>query len=288
MKNIIKSNLAVLILLALNASGQVDEIVHRTFYDTRIINGHSVETNPEGVLKFIIQHRFGSVSEGIPSFFGLDDANMRLGIDYGIKNRFTIGIGRSSLERTYDAYFKTKLFRQKKGEKSFPFTITLYAQSAFKALRSGVPDIDDDILNKVTYTTQLLIARKFGHAFSLQMMSTYIHRNLVKTRAESNGVAAIGIAPRLQLTKTLTLNVEYYYVPEGQMDEVFTNSLAIGIDIETKGHVFQLSFGNSRGLIEKMFVTETTGLWEEGDIHFGFNITRDFKIKGRKYRKPKE
>ncbi|MEL6537744.1 MAG: DUF5777 family beta-barrel protein, partial [Bacteroidota bacterium] len=60
-------------------------------------------------------------------------------------------------------------------------------------------------------------------------------------------------------------------------------SLSIGVDINSKGHLFQLHLSNSRGLIARNYVTETTGNILDGEFHFGFNITRDFQVRGRKY-----
>jgi hypothetical protein len=79
------------------------------------------------------------------------------------------------------------------------------------------------------------------------------------------------------------LSGEYYYVLPDQLAEGLYNAAALGFELETRGHVFQFQFGNARGMIEKFFITETAGDITDGDIHFGFNITRDFKLKGRKY-----
>jgi hypothetical protein len=62
--------------------------------------------------------------------------------------------------------------------------------------------------------------------------------------------------------------------------------LSLGFDIETGGHVFQLIFTNSLGIIEKDFIGETTGRWSKGDIHFGFNISRVFTLKKMKVHHP--
>ena len=51
--------------------------VEGTFLDTRVINGHSVETLEKGALEFRIQHRFGDIAGdqgGAQTFFGLDNA----------------------------------------------------------------------------------------------------------------------------------------------------------------------------------------------------------------------
>ena len=76
----------------------------------------------------------------------------------------------------------------------------------------------------------------------------------------------------------VTINGEYYYVPEGQMTTPYANCLAIGFEIETGGHVFQLHFTNSTGMFERAFITVTTGDFFDGNIHYGFNISRVFTL----------
>ncbi|MEQ8471881.1 MAG: DUF5777 family beta-barrel protein [Marinoscillum sp.] len=275
------------ILISLQLFGQT-EYAYETFDDTRIINGHSIETNTEGVLTFIISHRFGKINEGAYQQFGLDNATMRIGFDYGITNNLSVGIGRSTFEKTRDGYLKYRLLAQSTGEKKMPITLTLLGSSAMKTVKR--PDgINLDFAQKLTYTGQLLIARKFGPRLSLQLMPTYLHRNLVNDD-EKNTIYSLGAAGQYQVLKNWSLSVEYYAthpddLPDGSGPSLeHYQSIAVGIQIDTKGHVFQLQFGNSAGMTEKFFIAETTGNWLDGDIHFGFNITRDFTVKGRKVR----
>lgn len=254
----------------------------KCFAETRVVNGHSVESNAEGVLKFTIFHRFGAINAGIYDFFGFDDANMRIGFDYGLKNWFTLGVGRSSHEKTYDGYIKFRLLRQKSGARNTPLSITLFSDVAFVTER--YPGYDVELKHRTFYSTQLLIAHKFSEVLSLQVMPSLVHRNLVATGSEKNDIGAVGIAPKIQLSKRVSMNLEYYHVFPDQLSDDYRNSLAVGFDIETKGHVFSLNIGNSRGLINKVFIAETTDEWSEGEIHFGFNLNRDFKLKGRRYR----
>jgi hypothetical protein len=129
------------------------------------------------------------------------------------------------------------------------------------------------------YTHQLLLGRKFSENFTMQLMPTFVHRNLTKNEDEKNDVYALGAAARQKLTKRLAINVEYYYLLPDQVADKYNNSLSIGFDIETGGHVFQLHFTNSTSMIDRGFVTETTGDWLDGDVHFGFNVSRVFTIK---------
>src|SRR5438477_3794158 len=76
------------------------------FKSSRVINGQSMELIGKGVLDVRILHRFGLVSNGAKEFFGLDQANMRMGFDYGLLTNLTIGIGRSTLNKELDGFIK--------------------------------------------------------------------------------------------------------------------------------------------------------------------------------------
>src|SRR5690606_25211589 len=219
------------------------------------------------------------LSGGFYELFGLDNATIRLGFDYGITDRLTIGVGRSSLEKSYDGYIKFKLLRQSKGKKNMPVTLALLATSSIQTLKWAEPDRENLFTSRLYYTFQMILGRKFSERFSLQVSPTVVHRNLVATRAEKNDVYGIGAGGRIKLTKRLALNAEYTYVLPDQIAPQYNNGLSLGFDIETGGHVFQLHFTNSTGMIEKAFFAENTGSWSNGDIHFGFNISRVFTLK---------
>ena len=252
------------------------EYTYATFKTVRLINSHSIETPAQNVLELIISHRFGQINGGAYEFFGLDQANMRLGFEYGISERFTLGIGRSNVNKTFDGFAKVKLLRQSTGKRNFPFTLVALGGSQLTSLKWQDPTRENFFSSRLSYHGQLLIARKFGDRFSLQLMPTMVHRNLVATVEEENDVFAMGAGGRIKLIPSLTLNFEYFYLLPGHTADNFENSLSIGLDIETGGHVFQLMFTNSLGMTENLFIAETTGDWLQGDIHFGFNLTRVF------------
>lgn len=281
-KALIPFSLLLFTFNLLNAQEKGEKTTY-TFKDTRIINGQSVESNQEGQLKFLISHRFGSISGGIDEFFGLDQASIRLGLDYGIWDWLTIGIGRSSFEKTVDGFIKARVLHQRESNGS-PLSITVLSSIATQTADFPEQDRENYFSSRLFYANQVMFARKFSDRFSLQLMPTLVHRNLVESADVNNDVISIGAATRFQLTKTISLQTEYYYTLPDQLAEQFYNSLSIGVDIETKGHVFQLNFSNSQGMIEKFFIGETRGQWSEGDIYFGFNISRDFQLKGRKYK----
>ncbi len=247
-----------------------------TFKSTRVINGHSVETVAKNHLDFRISHRFGTLNSGAYNLWGLDVAYIRLGFEYGLTDRWMIGVGRSNTQKMYDFFTKVKLLRQSSGARNMPFSVTLFASSVINTLR--FTQEDRTFRSRLAYTTQLLIARKFNERISLQLAPTLLHRNRVENIGEQNTVFALGVAGRYKISKRVALTGDYYYVFPDQLDPQYHNSLALGIDIETGGHVFQLHFTNSLGMVEKQFIGETTGQWGQGDIQYGFNVSRTFSF----------
>ena len=258
------------------------EYVTATFKTTRLINGHSVENTAKHVLDVKIDHRFGTLNGGPYEFFGLDNATMRLGFDYGITNDFMVGIGRSTFEKTFDAFFKWKILKQSTGKHKMPVTLNYVPTVALKTLHWEDPNQKNYFSSRLFFTHQLIIGRKFSEDLSLQIMPTYIHRNLAAKVADPNDILAIGIGGRQKLSKRTSFNVEYYYQIPGYKLPGTTNCLSVGFDIETGGHVFQLHFTNSRGMTERQFISENTGSWGNGDVLFGFNISRVFTIGAKK------
>lgn len=249
-----------------------------TFKTTRLIDGHTVENAAKGVMDVKISHRFGQLNGGGYELFGLDNATMRMGIDYGITDYLMVGVGRSTFQKTFDAFFKLKLLRQSTGKRRMPITVSYVPTIALRTLRWEDPTRKNYFSSRLSYTHQLIIGRKFSEGTSLQIMPTYVHRNMAILATDPNDLLAIGIGGRQKLSKRISLNAEYYYqIPKYRIDGT-TNALSVGFDIETGGHVFQLHFTNSRAMTEKNFITETTGKWEKGDIYFGFNISRVFTI----------
>jgi hypothetical protein len=260
-------------------NGKKKEYTTATFKATRVINGHSIENAGEGVLDFRVSHRFGPVNNGLKDFFGLDAANTNIGLDYGIKDWLMVGLNRSTYQKEVLGFTKIKLLRQVEG-KGLPFSLSYMGAMSVQTLpidTNMTKGRDYHFSSRMFFTNQLLIARKFNRWLSVQLMPTHIHYNLVNNASDPNDVIAMGIAGRVKLSNRMSLTGEYFY----RINELpgYHNSLSVGLDIETGGHVFQLMFTNATATTERAFIGQSVDDWADGGIHFGFNISRVFTVK---------
>lgn len=260
------------------------EYTTATFKTTHLILGQSIENVAKGNLNFIISHHFGRINEGSYNFWGLDQSTIRLGVEYGLTDKIELGLGRSTYQKTIDGFVKYKILRQ--DNQKMPVSVSYFGSMAINTLKWDDPTRENFFSSRLSFVNQILVAKKFNNNLSLQIMPTHVHKNLVKRVIDQNNIFAVGAGGRYKLTQRFSVNAEYYYLLPGQTADDFDNSLSLGVDIETGGHVFQLFFTNSQPLFERGFITETQGKWNKGDVFFGFNIVRTFTIvKPKEFRK---
>lgn len=263
------------------------EYAFATFKGTKVVNLQSPELPGKGVMQYMILHRFGSFEEDFfYNFLGLDNAQVRLTLDYSIYDWLNVGLGHTSVLKTYDGFVKYRLFRQSKGKVNMPFTVTGFSSLYYSAQRytDGLPRNESQ---RFSYVHQLVLARKFSQNFSAEVVPTITHFNEVETRDHNNTLYNVGLAARYKFTPLHAITIEYVAQlnpnDQSQYPDIinttnYQNALSVGVDIETGGHVFQLFFTNSRGVAEPYVFNQTPGSWADGDIHFGFNISRVFTI----------
>lgn len=254
------------------------QYVTNAFKSTRVINGPSMEFLGKGVLDVRFLHRFGTLNSGANNFFGLDQANTRIGLDYGLGKSLMVGIGRSSVGKELDGTIKYRPVWQSQGTGGVPFSVVLVSGITVSTAPWAFPERKNKFSHRLGFYNEVIIGRKFTEAFTLQLSPVLVHRNLVAGADDENNTFALGIGTRLKLTKRTALVVDYHPILAGRQEGT-KDPLAIGFDIETGGHVFQLHFSNSTGMNEKAYLTNTTDDFWKGDIRFGFNISRVFTLK---------
>ena len=246
--------------------------VMATFKATRIVNAQSIEMPKPRILEFVILHRFGSMANGAYDLFGMDEAVIRFDLEYGFSDRLSIGIGRSSLNKTYDIFSKLKIVGQRTGHRSFPISLVLFTKMEIETIMK-----DMDMKDRYTYDAQLLLAKKLNRSLSLQLMPTFIHRNLVETHNDHHDLISLGIGGRIKMTRRTSINFDTFF-PIGKRGETYKQGWGIGYDIETGGHVFQLMVTNARGSFESEYIENASGAFEDLNLYLGFNISRAFYL----------
>lgn len=257
--------------------------VYATFKSTRVVNLQSNETMKAHHLDFRIQHRFGPVKNGAYDLFGLDGAVLRLGLEYGITDRLMVGVGRSTTGKTYDGFGKYQMVQQKK--KGTPIGIDLFGSTAISTLEWQDKTRDNKFSSRLSYCAQVIFTRKFNDHVSLIVSPTMVHYNLVPDKATPNDIFAIGVGGSFKISRSTRFNIEYIPRLNGRDqpkdlsgDPTYYDAIAFGFDIETGGHVFQLHFTNSTGLIEQQFVARNSNPVALNELRFGFNISRTFSF----------
>ena len=244
------------------------------FKGMQICTMQSTKMAAKGEFYFLISHRFGDLTNGLDNFFGLDNALTKIGGLYGVTNGLTLGFSRQTYHKIYELTAKYKFANQEVD--GFPFTIvgfnTLDINSELKT--ALYPDLKFN--NRLAFSTQLPISRKFSESFSLQINPIYVHKNLYDIATEKKDQVLLGIGGRYKLTKRLSLNAEYARLLGKVSDKIYNDPFTVGLDIETGGHVFQLVFSNSQPMNDVSYFTNGTGNWASKGIYFGFNVYRVF------------
>lgn len=260
--------------------GPSQEQVFGTFLSTYVLNNHSVEFLNKNGLNFRISHKFGFLNSGAENFYGFDHSSVLMGIEYAPLDWINIGIGRGTFRESFNSMLKIRLLRQSEGLNAIPFTMAFYGELDYRTKKYLNEELQNDRLGRIEYTTQLLLARKFGNTFSIQLMPGYVHRNLVDTKEDLNGIASFGIGGTYKLYKRLRLNAEYFWVQDHNTStQEFYSPLSAGICYQTSRHSFELFATNSTGITSNNHIAYTTGDFFSGDICIAFNVSIVFSIK---------
>lgn len=278
------------------AAAKKHEPVIATFKSTRIIQGHSTEMLKKNELDFRVAHRFGDLGGqfgGPKTFFGMDNStDIRIAFEYGITDNLMVGAGRTkgagNLTQLYEVLGKYRVLQQTTDD-HVPVSLSLFGNAVVSGMSSALTLPEASYFGKFTdrlmYTGQVIVARKMNQQVSLSLLPTLIHRNRV-VHMDENTLFALGGGGRFKFSKRMGLLVEYFYPFRSQASKdyfaaqgrKFYNPLAVGLEIETGGHVFHINFTNSTAILESQFIPETTSTWLHGQFRWGFNISRRFSL----------
>ncbi len=261
------------------------EYTFATFKSTRAVNLHTSEVLGRRALDFRIAHRFSALNTGAYNAWGIDGpVNIQLSLEYSYDGRLMFGLARSSQDKMVDVFLKYRLIRQTIDGKT-PFSVTWFSGMYYNNtnLSAGGPseNMYANSTNRLSYVHQLIIARKFNSNFSFQISPTYVHYNIVNLTKENNDSYSMGFVTRIKYSKRAAIVLEYVLRLSTYSPATYYDSMGIGWEIETGGHVFSVHLTNSLAIAENEFIPYTNTSWSggvNGGVRLGFNISRVFAL----------
>lgn len=199
------------------------------FKGPNLIHMPTAQPLQKDILNFSFNHRFGDAKATQYDFFGLDKgANTQLSLDYGLTDKLSLGFSRVNAFKTYEARSKYFIMPQ---TNSFPVSIAIFGSVGVETEKqtanmgpyilppsSGYPVVDEALKKKLnsyeltysdrtSYLGSVLISRRFGERFSLQVSPMFVHRNFVKPGL-SNDRYGLDIGGKIQINKSISFLFE--------------------------------------------------------------------------------
>jgi hypothetical protein len=244
------------------------EYERAAFESTTLIENQTNRVYSKGTIEMIMNHRFGLVT-GTNDMIGIwAPANIRIALNYSITDRITVGFGTSKDNRLQDFSLKAALLKQTVNGK-MPVSITYYGNVAVSVLpKENFFNTSD----RYSYFNQLIIAKRFSKAISLQLAPSYSHYNVV-TAPMSNDLFAVEFGGRVKVASDISVILD--------INQPFTSQriapksgFSVGTEFSTVGHTFQIFISNYRGIVNQQSNMFNQNDFFEGDFAIGFNISR--------------
>jgi hypothetical protein len=256
--------------------------VRFTFGTGTLIDNQTVATPYKGGLELLIQHRF-SLIENIHNLYGIyGSANTRIGLNYGITDRLMIGGGTTKDYKLQDLQWKYLILQQTE-DNSMPVSLSYFGNIVADLREEAAfgPAASFKEMHRLSYFTQLIVARKFSEKISAQIAPSFIYLNSVPRTSDTTGYKnmnfGIHAGARANLFGSHSLMLEYdQLLTKQELDVQPKPNLALGWEISSATHCFQVFVANYTSIINQYNLVYNTNDLAKGDYLFGFNITVRF------------
>lgn len=255
--------------------------VKSTFSAGMLIENPTVISPFQGALELNIQHRFANMNNGIKDIFGIyGSANTRIALNYGITDRISVGFGTEMVNKLQDLSWKVALVKQTRSGSS-PVSISYYGNIVLDTHDKDffTPKNSYRYIHRLSYLTEVIVARKFNDVLSLQIVPKFAYMNAVRDTMHKNINYGIAFGGRAKLWESKSIIFEYDQ-PLTSAETKSKPNLALGLEIGTATHAFQVFVTNSQNIVGQQNLAYNTndpfgGKFEKNFI-FGFNITVKF------------
>ena len=256
--------------------------VRFTFGTGLLIENQTIASPYKGGLELEIHHRF-SLIENYHNLFGVyGAANTRLGLNYGVTERLMVGIGTTKDLKLQDIQWKYAILRQNE-DNSMPVSVSYYGNFVADLQKEEAfgPEASYRHIHRLSYFTQLIIARKFSEKISLQVAPSMSYLNSVPRYSDVTGYKnlnfGVSVGGRANLFGGHSVIVEYdQSLTQQDLDENSKPNLAFGWEVGTATHTFQIFATNYTSIINQHNLIYNTNDFAKGEYLIGFNITVRF------------
>lgn len=254
--------------------------VKNTFNSVWLIDNQTVMVPVKGTFETDFQHRFGTINNGYEDFWGLfSNSNIRLGANYAPIDKLYIGFGITKFNMVWDFNAKYALFRQTQDNK-MPVSVTLFGNMAIDSRNASNFRYTVD---RFSYFSQIMVARKFNDKFSAQVSPSMSWFNSVEAYVDSKGDIqskmnhahfAIATMGRYSFSDKFAIIANY----DQPLTQHKTNNphpnLALGVEVSTSSHAFQVFMGNYNAIVPQYNNMFNRNDFRDWEFVIGFNITR--------------
>jgi hypothetical protein len=233
------------------------------------------------------------MENGISDLWGIYGAatNIRLALDYVPFKNLQIGAGLSKIHMLTDVSAKYSILQQTSDNK-MPVSVAVYGvvgmdgRGASSFETGNVVDTKGETMpkaidfgDKLSYYSQVMVSRKFAEWLSVQGGASFTHFNMVAWDQNHDlvGVHALGrikISPQSSLTFNYNQPLKIEAISEQTTMPDYKPNIAIGWQISTFTHAFQLYVSNGAYMNPQENMMYTTSSFDMDGIAIGFTITR--------------
>lgn len=249
--------------------------VKSTFSAGVLIETPTIISPPEQSLELNIQHRFASMQNGIHDLFGIyAAANTRIALSYGITDKIMVGFGTTMNNKLQDLNWKVALLKQTRNG-SIPVSISYYGNAVIDARGEEFfpPKATYRFIHRFSYLTEFIFARKFNDMLSLQLTPQFAYINAVDS-LHKNINYGVSFGGRAKIWESKSILFEYTQPLTSGTDT--KPNLALGLEIGTATHAFQVFITNYQGIVGQQNLAFNTndpfGKGFSDNFMFGFNI----------------
>ncbi|HEY5691440.1 MAG TPA: DUF5777 family beta-barrel protein [Cyclobacteriaceae bacterium] len=243
------------------------------FESAQLVDLQSIIVPSAKTLEFDMQHRFGTVENGISDLYGIyaPGANIRLGFSYTPISNLSVGFGFMKLKKIVDLNAKYSIIKQRR-DWSIPVSVTYYGNTA---IDTRAPENFDKEVHRLSFYNELIIAARITPKISLQISPSFSHHNAVDSLYQ-NDMIAVAIAGRYKFSAQSSILVGYVQQVTKHDDPNFDlqPGVSLGWEIATSSHAFQIFITNFQGILQQENIAYNQFDFTKGDILIGFNITR--------------